>query len=309
LAPDKLKIWSRRLTTDITSQGPVARVELLRDSGEPSQNDRIAVYTITEETDPDALAEDAWSQADDDAATRPNNSQQRYGLFGFRADLSEHDCMYSWLVRGRGPGAVGGPFGGDTMDPPNERGLVGAALRAMNEAVRQMAQMSESQAGSLAAELERERQLRRAAESAQLEQMVIQQTLLDAAAERGLKLENEARRAARIDKIVEGLAPMVPVLAGELLAGRGLTGTGKTGRDSAVGLFLSSLDEEQLKGIVSVLSQEQALSVIEIYKNYRRDANAHAAAVASAERELHAATSAAMAPPAPTPIRPLKGAT
>lgn len=300
-APEKLKTWCRRLANDLTPDGKISRVELLFDGGEPSQTIRIAVYPIGEETDPDELAEDAWSQADDDAATRPMNSHLRYGLFGFRAEATEHSCMFSWLVRGRGPSAVAGPFGNDTMDPPNERGLAQVALRGMNEAIRQTLQATESQTGGLAAELSQERSLRRAAESAQLDLMVIQQTLLDTSTDRALKIEREARRAARIDKLLDGIAPMVPLLLGELVASRGLPKTGKTGRDAAVGMFLESLDEEQFAKIFATLDQQQGLSIIEIIKAYRRDAEARDAAVATAKSEMSDATNV-------TPIRSAKDA-
>lgn len=299
LAPDKWKNWCRRLTTDVTPQGKIGRLEIVHDNGEPSSTDRIAVYAITDETDPDELAEDAWGRADDDAATRANNSQQRYGGFAYYLNATEHSYMYSWLVRGRGPSAVAGPFGGDGMDPPDARGLTQVALRAMSESVRQVMQMTESQAGSLAAELERERSLRRAAESAQLDLMVIQQGLLDTSADRALKIEREARRAARVDKIVEGLAPLLPLLVGELVASRGLARTGKSGRDAAVALFFSSLTEEQFTAIAANLSPEQNLTILELFKSYARDSRAHDEATTKVKAEMTEATNVTLIRPTP----------
>src|SRR5262245_56801040 len=102
--PDqKLLEFIRKFRVDLTPEGTITRLELYH-SIEGSMGERLATFEMAdrdEDEDPDDLAQEIWDTCEEDAATRPQGSIERYVIQAFRGDTREPDEQKAFTTRGK----------------------------------------------------------------------------------------------------------------------------------------------------------------------------------------------------------------
>jgi hypothetical protein len=100
--PDqRLLEFIRKFRVDLTPEGTITRLELYH-SIEGSMGERLATFEMADrddDEDPDDLAQEIWDEAEQDSATRPTGSVERYVIQAFRGDTREPDDLHALVVR------------------------------------------------------------------------------------------------------------------------------------------------------------------------------------------------------------------
>lgn len=286
----QLQEWIRKRRADLTPDGLISRIELWHvidgEGGEP-----LSTYVIAdrpEDEDPDDLTQEIWNEAEEDAATRPQGSYQRYAVRAFRGDDAMPEETKAFLCSGR---AITALIGSDS-ESASPRGLIAQERRQNDNLHAMVIRMCEGMAGHL--------ERRTAAQNEEITDLYrerralfdLEQKLKDQEHQRELEREEKRRSAERLDSIMTAgltiLQSMGPLILSKVLAGPAAGpaaaiagGMGMPNpatlhpraaeaiaRDSAVSGVLESLDFEQVKTIAGSLRPEQQLAFLELYKSY-----------------------------------------
>lgn len=305
--PDqRLLEWIRKFRTDLTPDGTITRLELYH-SVEGSLGERLATFEMAdrdEDEDPDDLAQEVWDEAESDAATRPTGSIERYVIQAFRGDTREPDEQKSFTTRGKLVTALTG----NSSEPPTEFGMRTQGMRQSNDLHALVVRMCEASAGSMAVQLERERQENNRLRGIAIEAEQLKQTMLDRSLERELARSDAQQSQQMMMMLTQTLLQFAPLVLQRLLAPAPPAGAAMplappaaptaapqgsappsashppphsapppppphnpvvVMRDAAIGSLLEGMTPEQVAQLVSVFSPEQTQQFLGVYTSFR----------------------------------------
>lgn len=267
--------WVRRVTTDVTEDGGISRIELVHqvdgEGGEMLQ--RYRMDEREEDEDPDDLCQEIWDAAVHDASTRPYGSHQRYVACAYRADNQpEPETTHPFVITGR----AGMNQFGDT-EGPTSRGAQAQEMRHSENLHRMMMMMTESVAGRQAREIDRLERRNEGLQNQANEHIRLRERLADKAHERALALARDTRNAQLVDGVLTSLASLVPIVAAHFMSKGAPIQSSKgalpaaAARDRGIGELIKTLTEEQMAAIFGALRPDQQIAFVEAYKSYRDD--------------------------------------
>ena len=277
-AYDGLLQWIARCQQDITSKGGVQSYALLH-TMEGEAVEKLCSVGALESKSLETIMAELWNTAENDTDTRTNGTPQRYVVHAFRGDEEEEepDAQYAFSIISKSPLARG--TRGTSTEPPNERGLLSQLMRQTEETHRMLIGYSESVAGRLARELDKEKAQNSDHQKERLGLMLQMQELMDKNFERELKRKEAEAASQRTEQIMGMLMGLAPMLLAKVLESKG--GGAVAGllqahaaptnpaRDVAIGQFLQSLEGEQLQAILSAVGPEKGAVMLQIYESYR----------------------------------------
>lgn len=300
--PDqRLLEWIRKFRTDLTPDGTITRLELYH-SIEGSLGERLATFEMADrddDEDPDDLAQEIWDETESDAATRPTGSIERYVIQAFRGDTREPDEQKSFTTRGKLVTALTG----NSSEPPTEFGMRSQGMRQSNDLHALVVRMCEASAGSMAVQLERERQENNRLRGVAIEAEQLKQAMLDRGLERELARSDAAQSQQMMMMLTQTLLQFAPLLLQRLLAPPAPVGAAMplgpapaapaaaapqgppppppapaapsmhnpvvAMRDSAIGKLLEGMTPEQVTQLAAVFSPEQTQQFLGVYTSFR----------------------------------------
>jgi hypothetical protein len=285
--PNKqLQEWIRKRKADLTPDGVISRIELWHvidgEGGEP-----LSTYLMEdrpEDEDPDDLTQEIWNEAEEDAATRPQGSFQRYAVRAFRGDASMPEENKAFLCSGR---AITSLIGSDS-ESASPRGLIAQERRQNDNLHAMVIRMCEGMAGHLERRTKEQNDEISSLYRERRALFDLEQKLKDREHERALEREEKQRSAERLDTLMTGgltmLQTLGPLILGKLLSGPAPApgalsapipgqlhprAAAAMARDVSIRHVLESLEPDQLKVVIGTLKPEQQLAFMEIYGSYR----------------------------------------
>ena len=277
----KLLEWVRKFKADLTPEGTIQRLELWH-SVEGEVGERLATVEMADRDDnedPDDLSQEIWNAAEDDAATRPQGSYQRYVIQAYRSDSREPDEQKAFTTQGSCVSALLGA----SSEPPTPRGELAQTMRERNDLHGLVVRMVEHTAGSAAHQLQVERQenLRLTAIARDAEKL--RQDLLDRTNEREIARLEAASGAQLGQALMAMLLQFAPVVLSKLLSAPPPNGASQPlgeappppppapvqKRDQDVGELLGSVTREQLGPLMALFTNEQKAKFAQIYTSFR----------------------------------------
>lgn len=290
--PDqRLLEWVRKFRADLTPDGTITRLELYH-SIEGTLGERLATFEMAdrdEDEDPDDLAQEVWDVAEEDAATRPTGQIERYVIQAFRGDTREPDEQKAFTTRGKLVTALTG----NSSEPPTELGMRSQGMRQSNDLHALVVRMCEASAGSMAVQLERERQENNRLRGVALEAEQLKQAMLDRGLERELARSDAQQSQQMMAMLTQTLLQFAPLILQRLLTPPPPAGAAMplapapaavaapappiappvspviTMRDGAIGKLLETMTQEQVAQLLGVLSPEQTREFLGIYTSFR----------------------------------------
>lgn len=214
--PDqRLLEFIRKFRIDLTPEGTITRLELYH-SIEGSMGERLATFEMADrddDEDPDDLAQEIWDEAEEDAATRPTGSLERYVVQAYRGDTREPDEQKSFTTRGKLVTALTG----NSTEPPTPRGELMQAMRERNDMHALVMRLCEGTAGSAALQLQREREENQRLREVAFEYEKLRQQLLDRSLERDIQRKDAEQAAQQNQMLLGTLLQLAPVVLSRLL--------------------------------------------------------------------------------------------
>lgn len=215
--PDqRLLEFIRKFRVDLTPEGTITRLELYH-SIEGSVGERLSTFEMADrndDEDPDDLAQEIWDEAEEDASSRPTGSVERYVIQAFRGDTREPDEQKAFTIRGRLVNALTG----NSSEPPTEAGMRYADNRRTNDLHALVVRMCEASAGSMAVQLERERQENNRLRDIAFEAEKLRQSMLDRETERDIQRQEAQAQQQQNQMLLAALLQFAPVIIGKLLS-------------------------------------------------------------------------------------------
>lgn len=294
--PDqRLLEWVRKFRVDLTPAGTITRIELYH-SIEGSLGERLATFEMADrdqDEDPDDLAQEIWDQAEEDAATRPTGQIERYVIQAFRGDTREPDEQKAFTTRGKLVTALTG----NSSEPPTEFGMRLQGMRQSNDLHALVVRMCEASAGSMAVQLERERQENNRLRGVALEAEQLKQAMLDRQLERELARSDAQQSQQLMMMLTQTLLQFAPLVLQRLLQPPPTPGaamplapaTPATAapavpaaaaapavanpivalRDGAIGKLLETMTPDQVAQLAGVFTPEQTQTFLGVYTSFR----------------------------------------
>ncbi|HEV8550940.1 MAG TPA: hypothetical protein VGQ57_17960 [Polyangiaceae bacterium] len=297
--PDqRLLEWIRKLRVDLTPEGTITRLELYH-SIEGTLGERLATFEMADrddDEDPDDLAQEVWDTTEEDAATRPTGSIERYVIQAFRGDTREPDEQKAFTTRGKLVTALTG----NSSEPPTEMGMRLQGMRQSNDLHALVVRMCEASAGTMAVQLERERTENNRLRDISYQHEQLRQQMLDRSLERELAREDAKQSQQMMMMLTQTLLQFAPLILQRLLTPPAPNGAAAplapaappaaspgapppvpmaaapTGpspvvqlRDGAIGALLETMSQEQVGQLLGVLSPEQTQQFLGIYTSFR----------------------------------------
>lgn len=262
--------WITYQLADLTERGPITKIELYH-TIEDANAERLQSFNIKDNPDPNDLAGQVWETCELDKDSRPLGDQQRYALWAFRADSTDPDASHAFLLQGRSHSKLS-DLGGESSDPPNERGHMGQMMRQNGEIHRQMMIMTDQFAVRLSQELDAERKRREKTEDRVIQIFELHQGLLDRTAQRELDAAKEQAKEQRHQELMGMFMSIGPVMIAKFLGQDKLLGQAAAPsalRDSLVGKFLEGLSPTEMNGVIAALRDMRKVQFLEIWKSYK----------------------------------------
>lgn len=286
--PDqRLLEFIRKFRIDLTPEGTITRLELYH-SIEGSVGERLATFEMADrndDEDPDDLAQEVWDEAEEDASSRPTGSVERYVIQAFRGDTREPDEQKAFTIRGRLVNALTG----NSSEPPTEAGMRYADNRRTNDLHALVVRMCEATAGSMAVQLERERQENNRLRDIAFEAEKMRQSMLDRETEREIHREEAKAQQQQNQMLLGTLLQFAPVILGKLLAPPAPPGAALPlspapaatpapevtpsnvvlDRDRTIADLLQSVTLPQMQEMLGSFTDEQKAKFLKAYTSFR----------------------------------------
>lgn len=264
---DLLK-WLKRQLLDIhmpdEEPKPLCRLDLVH-TIEGEGFEKLESFRVTDDSDPETLANDLFGAAEHDASTRTSGNVQRYVVLAFRdnSERATHDSSHSFVIQTSTAMRL---IGADTTSP-TEKGFQAQFMRHNEAMHRLMLQGAEATIGRVAGELQRETDRRIAAEARNDKLKEREEELLDRKYERELDRAVKLQQAKFFTELGGMVTSMLPLIAGKLLAGKEAV-VAPNARDLAIQNFLKTLEPTQFEGIIKALKPPQQIALMELYMSY-----------------------------------------
>jgi len=288
--PDqRLLEWVRKFRVDLTPAGTITRLELYH-SIEGQLGERLATFEMADrddDEDPDDLAQEIWDVTEEDAATRPTGQVERYVIQAFRGDTREPDEQKAFTTRGKLVTALTG----NSSEPPTELGMRLQGMRQSNDLHALVVRMCEASAGSMAVQLERERQENNRLRGVALEAEQLKQSMLDRQLDRELARSDAQQSQQLMMMLAQTVMQFAPLVLQRLLTPQPTPGAAMplapmppqpstapaapavhpiiAMRDGAIGKLLETMTQEQVSQLLGVFTPEQTQQFLGVYTSFR----------------------------------------
>lgn len=259
------KFISRQLLL-VHESGGVTRLELYHAAGDTSE--RLQMFqVVTGESTSEDLATDIYDVAVQDRNARASSQPERYGVAAF-IDGDEQPVGQTILsLEGTRPVASAITF--DDTEPPNIKGVTGQLMRHNEQMMKVMLGLTEVTTGRLMSDLTATRgQLDRMLSQAE-EVRALREEALDGKQTRELQGAQAIQKAKRIDQIGGMLVTMAPMVLSSFFAGKGKPGAQASAMEQAIKALLANLNEKEINGIFSSLSQPNQMALMQLYKTFK----------------------------------------
>lgn len=309
--PDqRLLEFIRKFRADLTPEGTISRLEVYH-SIEGGMGERLGTLEMADrddDEDPDDLAQEVWDMAEEDAATRPTGSVERYVVQLFRGDTREPEEQKAFTVRGRLTTALIG----NGSEPPTPAGERWAQMRQTNDLHALVVRMCEATAGSAAIQLERERTENNRLREVAFEYEKLRQQLLDNSLDRELKRKEAEASNTQMQMLFGTMLQLAPIVLQRLLApapppGAALplspapaatasppapapapaapqTPDHVVVRDALIAKLLESVSMEQMQTMLGSFDNSQKQQFLAVYTSYRENPPAPSAAASDSSQ-------------------------
>lgn len=219
----------------------------------------------------DEIAADIIIEAVDDAKNHPRGGTQTYAILIYRGTEDVYQARRQFYVKTKGNNYDTDDLIQET-EPANEKGLTALSMRHMDNAMNRLSQMSYQMSTFFDREAARKDKRIEELEKGRLSTIIVMEQMLDRQQERELALRRESRMENLKDKGVNKLEQFLPLVAGKIFPSL-LTANGspelkalgqQVGVQTTIGAFFESLDKTQIKKILSILNEDEAIAFIEL---------------------------------------------
>lgn len=277
--------WLTRFLADLTEEGPVTRFELVHKI-EGEHTERIEVWRNHADNarDPEEFAQELLDVADRDVQTRTTGQPQRYVIYAYRGESTQHESQHAFLVRP----ALQLTKRGEDSEPPTEKGVIAHFMRQNENVHRLLVSAGDSLIGKLAIEVDRERNARVKAEELNWSMFEKYQTLLDKEHDRRIDEAKELMKARRMDELMGVVTALLPILATRLIGNQQPAASIAAlaplqappslvdPKDAAVRHFFACLSETEISSVLGCLGSANQMALAELHRAFSDGASAPA---------------------------------
>jgi hypothetical protein len=260
------KFIARQLSL-VHESGGVTRFELYHAAGDTSERIQMFPVVVGESTSED-LATDILDVATQDRNARASSQPERYGLAAFiEGDEQPVGQSIITLEGTKSLSTLATTF--EDTEPPNAKGVTGQLMRHLEQTQKTMLGIVDVTTGRLMHDLSAAR-----AENAQLraqheEVRALREEALDGKQARELQGAQAIQKAKRIDQIGGMLVTMVPMVLSSFFSAKGKPGAQASAMEQAIKALLGNLNEKEITGIFSSLSQPNQMALMQLYKTFK----------------------------------------
>jgi len=211
---------------------------------------------------PDDLAAVIMAAAFRDAGTQRGTT--RYVVNAYRDDQRTHFQKYSFRL----DGGLEYTDKDEQNYPPTEAGVLAMTMKHAEFAIRTY---SAGQAESMRLLSQQVQELHRQNNKLAAQQykvLDLQQAMLDRQAERDLAVRESDAKEKRKQMMFEKFLVLLPILAKKFFGGKD-KGTDAILAEEQLGALLESFDEEQMRQLIPMFSDEQRVAFFTIYQEYK----------------------------------------
>ncbi|HWA70699.1 MAG TPA: hypothetical protein VG937_00120 [Polyangiaceae bacterium] len=270
--------WLTRFLSDLTEEGPVTRFELLHKI-EGEHAERLEVWRNQSDSprDPEEFGQEIQDTAERDLQTRTTGQPQRYVVYVYRGELTQHESQHAFLLR---PPLQLAKRGEDS-EPPTEKGVVAHYMRHDENVHRLLMSAGDSLIGKLATEVDRERGARLKAEELNWSMFEKYQLLLDKDHERRVAEAKELMKARRMDELMGVVTALLPIFAARFIGGQQSQPPAQLvqstvpappelvdPKDAAVRHFFACLSETEISSILGCLGSSNQIALAELHRAF-----------------------------------------
>lgn len=250
----------------VHESGGVTRLELYHAAGDTSE--RLQMFpVVTGESTSEDLATDIFDVAVQDRNARASSQPERYGVAAF-IDGDEQPVGQT-IVSLEGTRPIASAITFDDTEPPNIKGVTGQLMRHNEQMMKVMLGLTEVTTGRLMSDLTATRgQLDRMMSQAE-EVRALREEALDGKQTRELQGAQAIQKAKRIDQIGGMLVTMAPMVLASFFGGKGKPGAQASAMEQAIKALLGNLNEKEISGIFSSLSQPNQMALMQLYKTFK----------------------------------------
>lgn len=250
----------------VHESGGVTRLELYHAAGDTSE--RLQMFpVVTGESTSEDLATDIFDVAVQDRNARASSQPERYGVAAF-IDGDEQPVGQT-IVSLEGTRPIASAITFDDTEPPNIKGVTGQLMRHNEQMMKVMLGLTEVTTGRLMSDLTATRgQLDRMMSQAE-EVRALREEALDGKQTRELQGAQAIQKAKRIDQIGGMLVTMAPMVLASFFGGKGKPGAQASAMEQAIKALLGNLNEKEITGIFSSLSQPNQMALMQLYKTFK----------------------------------------
>jgi hypothetical protein len=255
----------------VHESGGVSRLELYHTAGDTSERLQMFPVVVGETTSED-LATDILDVATQDRNARASSQPERYGLAAFIE--GDEQPVGQTIITLEGTRTIASAITFDDTEPPNIKGVTGQLMRHNEQMMKVMLGLTEVTTGRLMHDLTATRaQLDRMQDRAE-EVRMLREEALDGKQERELHGAQAIQKAKRIDQIGGMLVTMAPMVLASFFGAKGKPGAQASAMEQSIKALLSNLNEKEISGIFSSLSQPNQMALMQLYKTFKDEVKA-----------------------------------
>jgi len=232
--------------------GAVYRIELRHFTGSEAGRVRIWSEAEFENKNPDAIATEIWDAAEEDSSNF--RSVSTYAVLLWREEKGSLSARTFIKLRPDEIDSI------EESEPPNDRGRTQQIMRHDESFIRTAVNLINYNLEVSQRRIESQDRLLERFADKHIMLMEAIEKLMDRSAERDLKLRREQKLEGVAEKAFSKLETLMPAVLGKLLPAEALGPLAV----SELSDLLDSLSEDQIKILVSTLTQEQALKLIQV---------------------------------------------
>ena len=277
----KLERWVITVTGEVTSDedhpDPVVTRLELHHAVEGEGSILLSTHEMASVEDSSDLVQEIWDEATHDASTRSMGTHQRYVVQAWRGkDASRSSAQHAFIIQGH---LEADALDGNT-EPATVKGERAQQMRMVATIHEQHMNLWERTLPKMASENERLSKRLIDAEERGVKIYELMQDLQDRKLERDLVRAEAQETSKRTDQIMDMVIPLLPMIGLKLLGKTGidlaLPGTSSPGaaqRDTMISSLLSTLEMDELSGMLQTLPAEKQALFLSIFKAYAESHN------------------------------------
>jgi hypothetical protein len=202
------------------------------------------------------------------AAVHDADSQRgttRYVVNAYRSGEKAHFRKYSFRLDG------GQTFTDkdEANYPPTEQGVLAMAMKHAEFAIRSFSAAQAESLRMLSSQVNELHRQNNKLAGQQYKVLELQQQMLDRQAERDLAVRDQDAKEKRKQMMFEKFLVLWPIIAKKFFGGKEDKGSNTILAEEQLGTLLESMDEEQVRQLVPILSEEQKIGFFTVYQEYK----------------------------------------